>query len=124
MTKHDKVLIVTILVFSLLSYLMFFTLNQKQTSSIAQISVNGKTVDKIHLDNSTPCQLINVSGPLGTSIAETKPGAVRMKSSPCPEHYCMETGWIDQPGAVIVCVPNRIVIEIIADKNSVDTIAR
>lgn len=124
MTKHDKVLLVIILAFSCLSYIMFFAINEKQTSLTAQISVNGKTVSKIPLSSSTPCRLINVSGPLGTSLAEVRPGAIRMKSSPCPDHCCMETGWIDQPGAVIVCVPNRIVIEIIPDKNSVDAITR
>ena len=85
--------------------------------------MNGNPVTEVDLNNPEPNRLIKISGPLGTSVAEIKSGAIRMKFSPCPDRYCMETGWIDQPGQVIACVPNRIIIKIVADKNSVDTIS-
>jgi hypothetical protein len=124
MTKADKILIGVVLILSIFSYLVYFLFYQGDSSHIAEISVNGSKFTQINLHNSTPNQLIDVSGPLGTSVVEVKPGAIRMKSSPCPDHYCMETGWINRPGAVIVCVPNRIIIKISPNTNSVDAISR
>ncbi|MGI5920878.1 MAG: NusG domain II-containing protein [Syntrophomonadaceae bacterium] len=123
MSKSNKVLILTILTFSILGYLILFATNQR-TPLTAQIFVNGKLVNSINLDTAGPNRLINVSGPLGTSKVEIKPGAVRMKSSPCPDHCCMETGWISRPKSLIVCLPNRIVVELSSSKDSLDTITR
>jgi hypothetical protein len=30
----------------------------------------------------------------------------------CPGRDCQHTGWIDQPGEQIVCLPNRLIITI------------
>lgn len=123
MTKYNKILIGSVLALAVLSYLIFFLVYRESAPLIAQISVNGTTVAQINLNSSRPNRLINISGPLGTSVVEVKPGAIRMKFSPCPDKCCMKTGWIDQPGQVIVCVPNRIIIKIFPDKNSVDNIS-
>jgi hypothetical protein len=124
MTKSDKLLIGLVLALAIFSYLIYFMLYQGDSSLTAKIMVDGSIFTEIDLHHPIPNHCINIPGPLGTSIAEVKPGAIRMRSSPCSDHYCMETGWINRPGAVIVCVPNRIVIEITPDKNSIDTIAR
>ncbi len=124
MTKCNKILIGVVLALSMLSYLIFFPVYREDAQLIAEISVDGNTVTKIDLNNPAPNRLINISGQLGTSVAEVKPGAIHMKFSPCPDRYCMKTGWIDRPGQVIACVPNRIIIKICSDKNSVDTISR
>jgi hypothetical protein len=56
---------------------------------------------------------IPVEGPLGTTIVEVSQGRVRVLSSPCPEHICMNTGWISKTGQLIVCMPNRIVVRLV-----------
>ncbi|MDD3269281.1 MAG: NusG domain II-containing protein [Syntrophomonadaceae bacterium] len=123
MTKHDKYLLGILLVFLIFSYPVYFLVNREASSLTAEISVNGNTISRIDLNNPPPERLINITGPIGTSVAEVKPGAIRMKFSPCPDQYCMKTGWIDRPGQIIVCVPNRIIIKISPDKNPVDTIS-
>lgn len=124
MTKSDKLLIGLILALAILFYLIYFLLYHVDSSLTAKITTNGIIFTEIDLHHPGPNHGINIPGPLGNSVAEVKPGAIRMKSSPCPDHYCTKTGWISRPGAVIICVPNQIVIEIVPDKNSVDTIAR
>ena len=41
-----------------------------------------------------------------------KDGLVRMENSNCPNHECEKQGAISKPGETIVCLPNRLVIEI------------
>ncbi|MCP4353717.1 MAG: NusG domain II-containing protein, partial [Desulfobacterales bacterium] len=49
-------------------------------------------------------------------IIETKQGGIRIKKSDCPRQICVNTGWIKTPGRIIVCVPNKILIEIKSEK--------
>lgn len=123
MSKADKILIGVILLISLLACLRFSLLDQKNATLTAEISVNGQIVSKVNLNEVSARNLINISGPFGKSVAEVKPGAIRMKFSPCPDHYCMQTGWINKPGQLIACIPNQIIIKIKTADNSVDTIS-
>ncbi len=123
MSKSDKVLIIVIVVVSLLGYAIIRLQNRDEASLIAEISVDGRIVSQVNLNQPPSGNLIYISGPLGKSTAEVKAGAIRMKFSPCPDHYCMQTGWINRPGQAIVCVPNHIVIKISPDDSFPDTIS-
>jgi hypothetical protein len=48
----------------------------------------------------------------GTMRIELKGGAVRVAEAECPQQLCVNSGWIRQAGQSIVCVPNRIIIEL------------
>jgi hypothetical protein len=39
-------------------------------------------------------------------------GAIRVAESDCPKKLCKHTGWVRTPGRSIVCVPNRVLIEV------------
>ena len=43
---------------------------------------------------------------------EIKDGAIRVAESNCPRGLCKQAGWVRTPGRSIVCVPNRVVIEL------------
>ena len=74
----------------------------------------------LRLDNDQEVVLSN-----GAMIVEVKEGRIRVKESDCPRRICLHTGWIQHPGETIVCVPNKIVIEIEASGSapSVDAVA-
>lgn len=122
MTKKDKVIIFSLILISITCYLLFL-LNSKQVTSIgAEILVDGEIFAVVEFNQLDTSHLIDVTGPLGISIVEIKKDKVRMLSSPCPDHICMEMGWITEPGQVITCVPNRIIIKITSNKNMLDSI--
>ncbi len=58
----------------------------------------------------------SVTLPLDSSYGHNKlvieNGAVRMLEASCPDQVCVHTGAISKPGQTIVCLPNRVVIEI------------
>jgi hypothetical protein len=56
---------------------------------------------------------IEVPGPLGTSVVRVESGAVRVVSSPCRQQICVGMGAARKPGAVIVCVPNEVVVRVL-----------
>lgn len=52
----------------------------------------------------------------GTFVIEFRKGAVRiqeMDKSTCPEGICSKTGWIDQYYQTIICLPNKISINLV-----------
>ncbi len=65
---------------------------------------------------------INVKGLLGNYVVEIKNGRVRAKESNCPEQICVKRGWIHLSGDSIICLPNRIIIKIDNQEQSIDAI--
>lgn len=55
-------------------------------------------------------RIIQVPGPLGTSLIEIRNGKVRVASDPSPRQLCVHQSWIP-PGGAVVCLPNRVSVE-------------
>jgi hypothetical protein len=55
---------------------------------------------------------------------EMEAGRARVVSSPCRDKLCVRAGWLERPGDVAVCLPQRVVVEIRgAARNGVDGVA-
>jgi hypothetical protein len=54
----------------------------------------------------------DVPGAIGVTRIEVRGGKVRVLSSPCPRQVCRHGGWIGEPGTLLVCLPNEIVIRV------------
>lgn len=68
---------------------------------------------------------LEVPGPLGVSIVEVRNGYIQMVKSPCPHQLCVRMGAIFRAGSMIVCVPNRVFIQIPSDdSNHLDAITQ
>jgi hypothetical protein len=59
-----------------------------------------------------------IKGTQGNVVVEVHDGAVSVVSSSCRRQICVSTPPIRQPGQQIVCVPNRVVVEITAPKRT------
>ena len=51
---------------------------------------------------------------------EIKGGAIRVAESSCPKGVCKQAGWIRTPGRSIVCVPNKVLIELRGERRGYD----
>lgn len=54
----------------------------------------------------------------GTNEVEVKGGQVRVRDADCPNHDCVDQGWISCAGQQIVCLPHELWIEIVADEST------
>lgn len=88
----------------------------------ARVSANGKEVARISLREGD--RSLTVNGFQGESRLEVKDGRVRMLDSACPDKLCVRTGWIARLGESIVCLPNRVVIEIVGGEGGPDVVNR
>lgn len=68
----------------------------------------------------------DIDGAVGHVHLRVDSGAAWLSRSSCPRQICVGTGRISHVGQQIVCVPNRIVIEVRSpsDKESLDALTR
>ena len=91
------------------------------TPACAQVVVSGTEVVTLDLSRDG---VHDVLGPVGVTRVEVRGGRVRVLSSPCPLQICRHGGWIGAPGALLVCLPNEVVIRIPGEPGrEADTIA-
>ncbi|HYG58409.1 MAG TPA: Gx transporter family protein [Symbiobacteriaceae bacterium] len=48
----------------------------------------------------------------GHMVVQVDDGAVRVLESDCPDEVCVLTGWVREPGGIIVCAPYRVVVRV------------
>lgn len=122
-TKGDKILIVTLIGVALS---IFFLQRISQTDSgqgRVFIEVGNKVVQRFTLREKSLPQEISISLPKGEARLEMKGRKVRMlamKREICPKGICSQMGWIGNPGEMIICMPNRLVVGIEASGGEVD----
>lgn len=54
----------------------------------------------------------------GNVKVQIENGRARFLESNCPRRICVHTGWIDKPGQTVVCVPNRMLMEITGNRRT------
>ena len=81
----------------------------------AVIYEDGKEVCRVDLSRVTESYTIPLEG--NTILVE--PGRISMQSATCPDKLCMKQGALHSVGR-IVCLPNKVVIEMVGDKDAPD----
>jgi hypothetical protein len=81
----------------------------KSTSDIRFI-IQSKNENWVYPINQTASNVI--SGPLGDTIVEIKDGRARVKSSPCVNQSCVNSGAIHRKGQWLACLPNGIFVRV------------
>jgi len=108
-TRSDLVFIGLILFISVAS--SFWVIHKRfqpsSGSSAVCIYQKDKLLEESGLDKD---KIIAILG--GKMQLELKDGRIRVLNTDCPHHICKNMGWIKHNGETIVCVPNRVLIEI------------
>lgn len=126
MTKGDKLLIVFIILisFSFMGYIQMqaFSKDEKYVS----IQVNGEEIKRFIFDSKLVGQTIPIETEYGYNLVEIGDKEVRVIEADCPDKIDVKQGYISNIGETIVCLPNRLVIEIKGIENSseIDIIVR
>ncbi|MBU3111894.1 NusG domain II-containing protein [Clostridium lacusfryxellense] len=121
MKKGDKIvgIVLLILVLLTLSATLVYKKINKGTEHIAVIKSDGKVIKTIDLNKVVGQQKFTVktaSGHFNTIIA-TK-DSIKVKDADCLHKECVKSGSIEEPGGIIVCLPNKLMISIDGEKIS------
>ena len=124
MTPPDKILLFSLLLISLFSYIFINSLFPSEKMFTAVVEVAGRERGRFSLDSGLPSRMIPVSLREGDeALFEVSGGKIRLLPMPdrlCSKHICSKKGWIGMPWEMIVCLPNRIVVRILGEKKMGD----
>ncbi len=82
---------------------------------VAKILVKGEIIHEIYLDEiDDEMEFLFHDGAI--KIVAQK-GRIRFVKSDGPDLVCVNTGWIQKPGKIAACVPNRLLIKLIEMKS-------
>lgn len=102
--KKEKQIVLGILIAALFLWWVMY-LFRPRDCGIVCIQINGEDYGTYFLSED---QRITINA---TNVCEIKDGKLTMTASTCPDHLCMKQGAIDNTGGMIVCLPNKIMIE-------------
>lgn len=115
LTLYDKIFIATVLALGLLGFYFNFAFDTGMEQRYITIHVDNALVMEVSFNEITDQEIPVAFGPNHEyeAVVELKDGMVRMQpidDELCPRGICSHTGWINRNYQVIVCVPNRIVV--------------
>lgn len=125
MTKGDKILIILIIIVSLTSLGYIKNNAMGYSDKYVSIQVNGEEIKRVIFDKSTIGKTIPIETEYGYNLIEIGDKRVRVIEADCPDKLDVKQGYISQPNQLIVCLPNRLVIEIkgLKQTNTIDYIS-
>lgn len=89
----------------------------------AVVSIDGREVERVTLDGAAGERVYSGNG--YTLAVEFEAEGVTVREADCPTQDCVHTGTITRSGQSIVCLPGRIIIQLVgglADANAPDVV--
>lgn len=102
----------------LLSAWVFFP--DSTAAAYVEVRQNGNVIMTLPLDRDTEQTVKGNNG--STNTFEVKDHSVAMTTADCGDRTCINTGRISQTGESIVCLPHRLVLQIIPERSTDDAL--
>ena len=91
---------------------------------VASITLDGSLVEEIDLTEVQEAWSFTLEGESGlTNTILVEPGRIRVDHADCPDQICVNQGFISDGTEPIVCLPNRLIIQITGGGEALDAAA-
>lgn len=91
--------------------------------TLAQVRLDGRIVAEIPLNGTHRVAIAGALASQGETVIEVEPGRARVVADPGPRQYCVHQGWLTRAGAVAVCAPSHISLQLAGPDSAQDTVA-
>lgn len=89
-------------------------------SPAARITRDGVLLEEIELDRvEAPYSFVLEDGS-GSNTVQVEKGRIRILEADCPDQVCVNQGWIADSAVPIICLPHRLMIEIVGTGGDLD----
>lgn len=123
MSRNAKIILILLLAAVILSA-GFLLLQQKQVSSpVARITRDGELIREIPLDEVEESYSFVVADEEGSNTILVEPGRIRVSEADCPDQVCVNQGFISDGTVPVVCLPHKLMIEIVGGGSEFDAAA-
>ena len=110
--SRGSVVVIAVLLAVALALAVFFQLSQPpaQGALVAKVTQDSAVVATLPLDQNTR-QTFTCEEGVNTVVVEA--GAVHIEDADCAGGDCMKQGTIDAQGRLLVCLPHKLIVEIV-----------
>ncbi len=119
MKKKDFILIAVLIVIAALSWLIFSP--KGGAGGTLVVTLGGDRYGTYPMSENT--ELV-IESELGENTIVIENGEAYFKNADCKDKYCEKQGRISHGGESIVCLPHRLVAEVVSERTEVDAVAR
>ena len=82
-------------------------------SPTARITRDGMLLEEIALEKVDEPYSFTLEDGSGSNTVQVEKGRIRISEADCPDQICVNQGWISGGAVPIVCLPHRLMIEIV-----------
>jgi hypothetical protein len=113
MKKHDMIMIGLLILVFLPGFggLKYYHYHNAAKPRFAEITQNNVLVKRINLNEVKKPEEFILPGRYH-EIVQVQKNRIRFKETHCPDQICVRSGWLQQPGEIAICMPNKAVINI------------
>ena len=111
--RNDIILVAVIAVIAAAG-LLFFGLN-KEAGAYAAVNIDGEQTAVYPLSVDTEVTITTGENNENINVLTIKDGKAYVSEANCPDGICAETRAAQYVGETIVCLPHKVVIEIVAE---------
>ncbi len=120
--KNDIILIVIIIALSAMAFILINSFSSSGNEVI--IEQNSKQTAVLNINKNQEYNLYDNNGNICNTVL-IKDGTVSMKYANCKDKICVNHNKISKNNESIICLPNKVVVTVVSDKNNdVDEVAR
>lgn len=116
--RADIVLIGLLIIMAFISYIVIFNFMSKH-GDVVEVYSQSKLIKKVPLDTDTEFE-VKIDNHV--NVIRVENGFVFMLDADCPDKLCKKQGKIRNSGETIICLPNKIVIRVDAEKQNSDAV--
>ena len=114
--KWDIYIILILLIIAVFTYFIVSKGLVKESGQTCVISVDGETYGEYPLDEDLEIEVLSDDNTV-TNTVVIKDSYVFMTDADCPDKLCVKQGKISKSGQMIVCLPNKVVVEIYGEED-------
>ena len=112
--KKKEILIFAIIFVIAVASIVFMELRPASDTKTLLITVDGEEYKRISIDTSTNASF-TIETPDGYNNVVITNGSVDVVSADCKNQVCVNTKEATKAGDIIVCLPHKVVIEIVEE---------
>ncbi|WP_373483923.1 NusG domain II-containing protein [Acetobacterium sp.] len=114
MKKNEIIIIIGLVAVSLIGIAAFYLFTVTDEPLSVRVTRQGEVIAVFPLSEDHTETFTDASG---SNTLEISGRSAKMIDADCPDHICVRTYPISSPGETIVCLPHKLVVEIITGES-------
>lgn len=116
--KGDRILVAILILLSIFLYIFIGSTVAKTGAEYISVQVDGVEIERIKLGELNETKELQIKTLYGDCILAYDSDSCWMEESECKDKLCIKQGKISKTGQIIVCLPFRVMVEIVGENSS------